>query len=74
MKEQVIASLENKLEVGEFRLHSLLEITRAITTNQSVEQLTRLFAFIMQVILKSSLKCQLFTLILPFYRLTEMVH
>ena len=48
MKEQVIASLENKLEVGEFRLHSLLEITRAITTNQSVEQLTRLFAFIMQ--------------------------
>ncbi|MBI3238719.1 MAG: SpoIIE family protein phosphatase, partial [Flavobacteriia bacterium] len=48
MTDRVIASLENKLEVGEFRLNSLLEITRAITTNQSVEQLTRLFSFIMQ--------------------------
>lgn len=32
----------------QFRLNSLLEITRAITTNQSVEQLTRLFEFIMR--------------------------
>ena len=48
MTDRVIASLENKLEVGEFRLNSLLEITRAITTNQSVDQLTRLFSFIMQ--------------------------
>lgn len=48
MKERAIAHLESKLEMNEFRLHSLLEITRAITTNQSVEQLTRLFEFIMR--------------------------
>ena len=48
MSERVIASLENKLEIGEFRMYSLLEITRAVTMNQSVEQLTRLFSFIMQ--------------------------
>ncbi len=46
--DQFIANLESKIEVREFRLHSLLEITRAVTTNQSVEQLTRLFAFIMR--------------------------
>lgn len=46
--DQFIANLESKLEVREFRLHSLLEITRAVTTNQSVEQLTRLLAFIMR--------------------------
>lgn len=48
MKDRAIAHLESKLEMNEFRLHSLLEITRAITTNQSVEQLTRLFEFIMR--------------------------
>lgn len=48
MSERVIASLENKLEIGEFRMYSLLEITRAVTMNQSVDQLTRLFSFIMQ--------------------------
>lgn len=48
MSERVIASLENKLEVGEFRMYSLLEITRAVTMNQSVDQLIRLFSFIMQ--------------------------
>jgi phosphoserine phosphatase RsbU/P len=31
-----------------FRLNSLLEITKAITTNQSVDQLTRLFSFILR--------------------------
>jgi sigma-B regulation protein RsbU (phosphoserine phosphatase) len=48
MTESAIASLESQLEEGEFRLQSLLEITRAITTNQSVDQLTRLFAYIMR--------------------------
>jgi sigma-B regulation protein RsbU (phosphoserine phosphatase) len=48
LKERAIANLEYKLELNEFRLQSLLEITRAITTNQSVEQLTRLFEFIMR--------------------------
>lgn len=47
-KDRAIAHLESKLEMNEFRLHSLLEITRAITTNQSVDQLTRLFEFIMR--------------------------
>lgn len=47
IKPLVIASLEDQ-EPGEFRLYSLLEITRAITTNQSVDQLTRLFAFILR--------------------------
>ncbi|MFY7990736.1 MAG: PP2C family protein-serine/threonine phosphatase [Fluviicola sp.] len=48
LKERAIANLEYRLELNEFRLQSLLEITRAITTNQSVEQLTRLFEFIMR--------------------------
>lgn len=48
LKECAIANLENRLELNEFRLQSLLEITRAITTNQSVDQLTRLFEFIMR--------------------------
>lgn len=48
LKERAIANLENRLELNEFRLQSLLEITRAITTNQSVDQLTRLFEFIMR--------------------------
>ena len=48
LKERAIANLEYKLELNEFRLQSLLEITRAITTNQSVGQLTRLFEFIMR--------------------------
>lgn len=48
IKERAIAHLESKLETNQFRLQSLLEITRAITTNQSVDQLTRLFEFIMR--------------------------
>lgn len=48
IKERAISQLESRLEMNEFRLQSLLEITRAITTNQSVEQLTRLFEFIMR--------------------------
>jgi sigma-B regulation protein RsbU (phosphoserine phosphatase) len=48
IKERALSQLESRLEMNEFRLQSLLEITRAITTNQSVEQLTRLFEFIMR--------------------------
>lgn len=48
IKERAISQLESRLEMNEFRLQSLLEITRAISTNQSVEQLTRLFEFIMR--------------------------
>jgi hypothetical protein len=37
IKERALSQLESRLEMNEFRLQSLLEITRAITTNQSVE-------------------------------------
>lgn len=43
-----LVDFRNGSNAEEFRLHSLLEITRAITTNQSVDQLVRLFAFIMR--------------------------
>lgn len=48
MLTPVIGPPDNTADQGEFRLSSLLEISRAITTNQSVEQLTRLFSFIMR--------------------------
>jgi len=43
-----VAGFDPKTEADNFRLNSLLELTRAITTNQSVEQLTRLFGFILR--------------------------
>ena len=46
--ETRIANLESQVELGEFRLNSLLELTRAIAMNQSVEQLVRLFEFVMR--------------------------
>lgn len=48
ISHKAIEALEAKLELNEFRLNSLLEITRAISTNQPIEQLTRLFEFIMR--------------------------
>lgn len=48
MTEQAIQALEQKLATGEFRLNSLLDITQAITTNQSVDQLVRLFEFVLK--------------------------
>ena len=46
--EARIANLESKVELGEFRLNSLLELTRAIATNQSMEQIVRMFEFVMR--------------------------
>lgn len=46
--ETRIANLESQIESGEFRLNSLLELTRAIATNQSVDQIVRLFEFVMR--------------------------
>ncbi len=44
----MILNLEQKISDKEFRLNSLLEITNAINTNQSVEQLTKIFEFILK--------------------------
>ena len=46
--ETRIANLESRVELGEFRLNSLLELTRAIATNQSIEQIVRMFEFVMR--------------------------
>lgn len=43
-----VANLESQIELGEFRLNSLLELTRAIAMNQSVEQIVKLFEFVMR--------------------------
>ncbi len=48
MQERLISDLEQKIYDNEFRLNSLLEITNAINTNQSVEQLTKIFEFILK--------------------------
>ena len=46
--ETRIANLESQVELGEFRLNSLLELTRAIATNQSIEHIVRMFEFVMR--------------------------
>lgn len=48
VKGSVLTTLRPDVQEDEFRLNSLLEISRAITSNQSVEQITRLFEFIMR--------------------------
>jgi sigma-B regulation protein RsbU (phosphoserine phosphatase) len=48
MQEQLILHLEQKVAENEFRLNSLLEITNAINTNQSVDHLIRIFEFILK--------------------------
>jgi len=46
MLEKLVKNLENQIQLKDFKLNSLLEITNAINTNQDVESLTRLFEFI----------------------------
>ncbi len=48
MKEALIEELEKKLELKDFKLNSLLEITKSINTNQSVDDLLKIYAFILQ--------------------------
>lgn len=48
MQHILIQNLEQKILTNEFKLNSLLEITNAINSNQSVEQLTRIFEFILR--------------------------
>lgn len=47
MGNQFIENLEHQLELKDFKLNSLLEITNAINTNRSVKEITRLFEFIL---------------------------
>ena len=46
--EAVVKSLESQIQLKDFKLNSLLEITTAINTNQNVEKITRLFEFIVR--------------------------
>lgn len=46
MGEEFLKNLENQIQLKDFKLNSLLEITNAINTNRSVEEITRLFEFI----------------------------
>ncbi|MGV3631606.1 MAG: PP2C family protein-serine/threonine phosphatase [Bacteroidota bacterium] len=48
MQEKLIQHLEKKIYENEFRLTSLLEITTAINSNQSVSQLSKIFEFILR--------------------------
>jgi sigma-B regulation protein RsbU (phosphoserine phosphatase) len=48
MQHILIQNLEQKILTNEFKLNSLLEITNAINSNQSVEQLTKIFEFILR--------------------------
>lgn len=47
-REQLLTRVKPVVQEDEFHLNSLLEISRAITSNHSVEQITRLFEFIMR--------------------------
>lgn len=47
MIDRLIKSLEDQLNVKDFRLNSLLELTSAINSNASVEQLIRIYSFIL---------------------------
>ena len=44
--EQLVKNLENQIELKDFKLNSLLEITTAINSNKNVETITKLFEFI----------------------------
>lgn len=46
--DEVVKNLESQIQLKDFKLNSLLEITNAINTNQPVEQITKLYAFILR--------------------------
>ncbi len=48
MSEKIIKDLEHQLKLKDFKLNSLLEITNAINSNQGVEQLSKIFEFIVK--------------------------
>lgn len=48
MREEVVRNLENQIELKDFKLNSLLDITTAINSNKDVNELMRLFEFIVK--------------------------
>ncbi len=48
MSELLVKNLEGQVRLKDFKLNSLLEITNAINTNRNVEELTKLFEFILK--------------------------
>ena len=48
MNEKLVKELENQIILKDFKLNSLLEITNAINSNQPVDQLSRIFEFILK--------------------------
>jgi sigma-B regulation protein RsbU (phosphoserine phosphatase) len=48
MHETLVKNLENQIELKDFKLNSLLEITNAINLHRSVEEITQLFEFIIR--------------------------
>ena len=48
MRDKLVKNLENQIKVKDFKLNSLLEITTAINANFGVDQLIRIYAFILK--------------------------
>lgn len=48
MRDKLVKNLENQIKVKDFKLNSLLEITNAINSNYGVDQLIRIYAFILK--------------------------
>ncbi|MDA9882050.1 PP2C family protein-serine/threonine phosphatase [Crocinitomicaceae bacterium] len=48
MREEILRSLNSQIELKDFKLNSLLDITTAINLNKDVRELTRLFEFIVK--------------------------
>ena len=48
MHEILVRNLENQIELKDFKLNSLLEITKAINLQKSVKEITKLFEFIIR--------------------------
>jgi len=48
MLDKLVKNLENQIKVKDFKLNSLLEITTAINSNCRVDQLIRIYAFILK--------------------------
>src|SRR5688572_8484858 len=46
--EKILIELENKLKAKDFKLNSLLEITKTINLNKPVDELIRLYHYILQ--------------------------
>ncbi len=48
MKDEFVVALEKEIKLKDFKLNSLLEITNSINTNPSVENLLRIYEFILK--------------------------